>query len=85
MNNNKKNVIFTDFTDAADYWQFPYESFNFEQDVEDVWEGIKPLYEELLTYVRKKLKDLYGPEKISGVAPLPSHLLGEYLSLFDLS
>ena len=65
-----------DFTDAADYWQFPYETFNFEREVDEVWEGIKPLYEELHAYVRRKLRDHYGPEKISGQAPLPSHILG---------
>jgi len=38
---------------------------------------IRPLYEELHAYVRKKLRDLYGPEKIGGHAPLPSHILGK--------
>lgn len=65
-----------DFSDAAQYWMFPYESLDFQQEIENVWEIIRPLYEELHAYVRKKLRDLYGPEKISGHAPLPSHVLG---------
>lgn len=55
---------------------FPYESPNLQQDIEDVWEIVRPLYEELHTYVRRKLRDLYGPEKIGVHAPLPAHILG---------
>lgn len=56
---------------------FPYESPNFQQDIDEVWEMIRPLYEELHAYVRRKLRELYGPEKIGGHAPLPSHILGK--------
>jgi Angiotensin-converting enzyme. len=45
--------------------------------MEDVWEQIRPLYEQLHAYVRRKLRDLYGPEKISKEAPLPAHILGK--------
>lgn len=65
-----------DFTDAAEYWMFPYESPNLQQDIDEVWEMIRPLYEELHAYVRRKLRDLYGPEKIGTHAPLPAHILG---------
>lgn len=70
-------LLFVDFTDAAEYWMFPYESPNFQQDVDEAWEMIRPLYEELQAYVRRRLRDLYGPEKIGGHAPLPSHILGK--------
>nr|XP_018914957.1 PREDICTED: angiotensin-converting enzyme-like isoform X1 [Bemisia tabaci]XP_018914958.1 PREDICTED: angiotensin-converting enzyme-like isoform X1 [Bemisia tabaci] len=63
-------------TDASEYWMFPYESPSFRFELEDVWEQIKPLYEQLHAYVRRKLRDLYGPEKISREAPLPAHILG---------
>lgn len=55
---------------------FPYESPNFQQDIDEVWEMIRPLYEELHAYVRRKLRDLYGPEKIGGHTSLPLHILG---------
>lgn len=55
---------------------FPYESPNLQQDIDEVWEMIRPLYEELHAYVRRKLRDLYGPEKIGTHAPLPAHILG---------
>ncbi|KYQ52124.1 Angiotensin-converting enzyme [Trachymyrmex zeteki] len=64
------------FTDAAEYWMFPYESPNFQQDIDEAWESIRPLYEELHAYIRRKLRDLYGPEKIGAHTPLPSHVLG---------
>jgi peptidyl-dipeptidase A len=56
---------------------FPYESPTFRFDVEDAWEEIKPLYVQLHTYVRRKLRDHYGPEKIHRRAPIPAHILGE--------
>ncbi|KAL2720191.1 angiotensin-converting enzyme isoform X1 [Vespula squamosa] len=73
---NNEAAKLNNFSDAAQYWMFPYESVDFQQEIENVWEIIRPLYEELHAYVRKKLRDLYGPEKISGHAPLPSHVLG---------
>ncbi|XP_011059667.1 PREDICTED: angiotensin-converting enzyme [Acromyrmex echinatior] len=65
------------FTDAAEYWMFPYESPNFQQDIDEAWETIRPLYEELHAYIRRRLRDLYGPEKIGAHTPLPSHILGK--------
>ena len=70
-------MFITDFTDASELWMFPYETPNFQEEVDQVWEGIRPLYEELHAYIRRKLRELYGPEKISGQAPLPSHILGK--------
>uniref|UniRef100_A0A1B6KA09 Angiotensin-converting enzyme n=1 Tax=Graphocephala atropunctata TaxID=36148 RepID=A0A1B6KA09_9HEMI len=64
------------FTDYAEYWMFPYEAASLRFDLEDVWEEIRPLYEQLHAYIRRKLRDLYGPEKISRQAPLPAHILG---------
>lgn len=74
--NTDWTIFFVDFSNAADYWMFPYESIDFERDIEDAWDSVKPLYEELHTYVRRKLRELYGPEKINSAAPLPSHVLG---------
>ncbi|XP_015596207.1 angiotensin-converting enzyme [Cephus cinctus] len=73
---NNEAARLNNFTDAAEYWMFPYETYNFEMEIDDVWESIRPLYEELHAYVRRKLRDLYGPEKINPQAPLPSHILG---------
>ncbi|XP_014300060.1 angiotensin-converting enzyme isoform X2 [Microplitis demolitor] len=73
---NNEVARLNNFTDAADYWMFPYESPDFQQELDEVWESVRPLYEELHAYVRKKLRDLYGPERIGGHTPLPAHILG---------
>lgn len=44
--------------------------------MESVWNEILPLYELLHSYVRRKLRDFYGPDKINRIAPIPSHILG---------
>lgn len=72
--------FFLDFTDAAEYWTYPFESARFRLEVDEVWLQISPLYEQLHAYVRKKLRDLYGPERISRSAPLPAHILGNMWS-----
>lgn len=65
-----------DFTNAAEYWTFPFESNNIRQDVENVWAEILPLYELIHAYVRHKLREFYGPNRINRNAPLPDHVLG---------
>jgi len=75
---------YLDVSDASEMWKFPYESPSMRFELEDAWEQIKPLYEQLHAYVRKKLRDLYGPERISREAPLPAHILGcNYIILND--
>ncbi|XP_043273718.1 angiotensin-converting enzyme [Venturia canescens] len=74
LNNDAARL--NNFTDAAEYWTFPYETPNFQQEIDEVWETIRPLYDELHAYIRKKLRDLYGPEKVGGHTPLPAHVLG---------
>ncbi|KPJ19244.1 Angiotensin-converting enzyme [Papilio machaon] len=65
------------FTDASAYWMFPYETINMRQEIEEVWEQIKPLYELLHAYVRRRLREAFGPERISRSAPIPAHVLGD--------
>lgn len=57
---------------------FPYESPDFQQEIDEVWNSVRPLYEELHAYIRKKLRDRYGPERIGGHTPLPAHILGKF-------
>lgn len=65
-----------DFSNAAEYWTFQFESYNIRQDMETVWNEVLPLYELLHAYVRRKLREYYGPNRISRNAPLPDHVLG---------
>lgn len=82
--------MFEDFSNTADYWNFPFESSNLHEDLEDVWQEVKPLYEQLHTYVRRRLREFYGPDKISRQAPLPAHILGNmwgqsWVNIIDIS
>ncbi|XP_063906730.1 angiotensin-converting enzyme [Zophobas morio] len=78
------------FSDTSDYWSFPFESATLSLDLEDAWEDVKPLYELLHAYVRRRLRDYYGPEKLNRQAPLPAHVLGNmwaqsWVNIFDIS
>ncbi|XP_050313314.1 angiotensin-converting enzyme [Anthonomus grandis grandis] len=78
------------FTNTAEYWSFPFESPALEIDLEDAWNEVKPLYELLHAYVRRRLREYYGPERISRQAPLPSHILGNmwaqsWTNIFDIT
>ncbi|CAH1399766.1 unnamed protein product [Nezara viridula] len=76
--------------DYTDYLLFPYESPTFMAEINEAWEDIKPLYLELHAYVRRKLRDLYGPEKLGRQAPLPAHILGNmwgqsWINILDIT
>ncbi|CAB3239253.1 unnamed protein product [Arctia plantaginis] len=64
-----------DFQNVADWWQSEYEVSDFEQQLAKLWEDVKPLYQQLHAYVRKKLRDKYG-DVVSARGPIPAHLLG---------
>lgn len=68
--------ICIDFSNAADYWTSTFESADFRQDAENAWFEILPLYELIHAYVRRKLREFYGPNRINRNAPLPDHILG---------
>lgn len=67
---------YNNFSNAADHCMFPYDSPNFRLEMETVWQEILPLYELIHAYVRRKLREFYGPDKINRNAPLPDHVLG---------
>ncbi|XP_066104956.1 angiotensin-converting enzyme 2 [Saccopteryx bilineata] len=79
------------YKDYGDYWRGDYETegtvdyeYNRSQlikDVDRIFEEIKPLYEHLHAYVRKKLMDVY-PSRISPTGCLPAHLLGDMWGRF---
>ena len=57
-----------------------YDSDTFIQEMEETWQGLKPLYEELHAYVRYHLNKKYGDEHVDPKGPLPAHLLGNMWS-----
>jgi peptidyl-dipeptidase A len=66
------------FSDVGALWRASYDmpSAEFEADIERLWAEVKPLYDELHCYVRAKLQDRYGKDKVPDHAPIPAQLLG---------
>lgn len=60
-------------------WQAVYEWNTLEEDLEDLYRELQPLYLNLHAYVRRALHRHYGPEIIRLRAPIPAHLLGKGL------
>ncbi|NXO01818.1 ACE2 enzyme, partial [Rhinopomastus cyanomelas] len=80
------------YSDYGDYWRANYEAdypeeYKYDRDqlikdVEKTFEQIKPLYQELHSYVRHRLEQVYGPQLISSTGCLPAHLLGDMWGRF---
>ncbi|NP_001036859.1 ecdysteroid-inducible angiotensin-converting enzyme-related gene product precursor [Bombyx mori] len=64
------------FDNVAEWWQSEYEVPDFEEQLAKLWEDVKPLYQQLHAYVRKRLRDKYGDKVVSARGPIPAHLLG---------
>ena len=64
------------FSDAGLMKIDSYESSTFQQEMEETWQGLKPLYEQLHAYVRHKLNKFYGDNVVEDRGQLPAHLLG---------
>lgn len=57
-------------------WLQAYEDDDFVSKVDNAWDEIVPLYNELHTYVRRKLKELYGDKMDDSDGLIPAHILG---------
>ncbi|XP_060637297.2 angiotensin-converting enzyme isoform X1 [Anolis sagrei] len=64
------------FKDTGEYWRSWYDSPTFEDDLEELYHQLEPLYLNLHAFVRKKLYDRYGSKYINLKGPIPAHLLG---------
>jgi len=65
------------FADNGAMWRSKYdmEADAFAREVDRLWEQVRPLYEALHTYVRGRLRAVYG-EVVPSDGPIPAHLLG---------
>uniref|UniRef100_T1J0B9 Angiotensin-converting enzyme n=1 Tax=Strigamia maritima TaxID=126957 RepID=T1J0B9_STRMM len=64
-----------DFKNKAEMWLYDYETPNFDKEAEKIMMELKPFYDHLHAYVRKKLSFVYK-DKILLDGPIPAHLLG---------
>ncbi|KAJ8961523.1 hypothetical protein NQ318_014773 [Aromia moschata] len=72
---NNEAARLNNFADTAEYWLHDYEDPNIRQEIQNLWEQLKPLYLQLHAYVRHKLRQKYG-DIVSEKGPIPVHLLG---------
>ncbi len=66
------------FKDTGAMWRSKYdmEPDAFAAETERLWLQVKPLYDSLYTYTRRKLSEKYGKDVVSEDKPIPAHLLG---------
>ena len=66
------------FDDLGALWRSGYDmsAKDFEADIERLWQDVKPLYDDLHCYTRKRLRTKYGKDKVPEKAPIPAQLLG---------
>ena len=66
-------------------WRDKFESPTFIDDMDALWEQVKPLYEELHTYAGNKLKELYGDQLDMSDGLIPAHIFGNLISSRQIS
>ncbi|MEP6569470.1 MAG: M2 family metallopeptidase [Acidobacteriota bacterium] len=66
------------FKDTGAMWRAKYdmEPDAFAAETERLWQQVKPLYDSLYTYTRRKLSEKYGRAIVPPNGPIPAHLLG---------
>ena len=66
------------FADTGALWRAGYDmpAADFEKETDRLWSQVKPLYDDLHCYVRGRLQDHYGKDKVPDGKPIPAHLLG---------
>lgn len=75
---NLMNRVATEnnYTNAAELWKDEFEDDKFEEIVDNLWAKVKPLYDDLHTYMRYKLISIYGEKINRSDENIPAHLLG---------
>lgn len=77
--------LYSGFADGGEFWRSSYDdSPNFEDTLIELWATVAPLYRQLHAYVRRKLVERYGEERVRSDGPIPAHLLGKSVFLKSL-
>jgi peptidyl-dipeptidase A len=66
------------FTNVASLWKSGYDmpEAEFAAQTDKLWGQVKPLYDQLHCYTRRKLNQKYGDKVVAKTGLIPSHLLG---------
>ena len=66
------------FDDLGSLWRSGYDMppEDFAKEMDRLWGQVKPLYDALHCYVRRRLAETYGAELVPPGKPIPAHLLG---------
>ncbi|MFC7048215.1 M2 family metallopeptidase [Emcibacter nanhaiensis] len=79
------------YKDVGAMWRAGYDmpADEFRAEADRLWEQVKPLYTSLHCYVRAKLGDKYGTDKVPQDGAIPAHLLGnmwaqQWGNIYDL-
>jgi peptidyl-dipeptidase A len=66
------------YPDTGAMWRSKYDMppDAFAREVDRLWGQVRPLYVSLHAYVRRKLRETYGPSVVPEKGPIPAHLLG---------
>jgi peptidyl-dipeptidase A len=66
------------YADTGALWRSGYDMSPeaFSNEMERLWQQVKPLYDSLHTYTRFKLRQAYGASAVPANGPIPAHLLG---------
>jgi peptidyl-dipeptidase A len=66
------------FADNGAMWRSKYDMppDEFAQELDRLWEQVRPLYVALHAYVRNKLREKYGDQIVPANGPIPVYLLG---------
>jgi len=66
------------FKDLGAMWRSGYDMppDDFTKEAARLWGQVKPLYDSLHCYVRGKLQQTYGKDRVPDGKPIPAHLLG---------
>ncbi len=66
------------FADVSEMWKGAYDMppDAFAAETDRLYTQMKPLYEQLHCYTRRKLNKMYGDKYVSKTGPMPAHLLG---------
>uniref|UniRef100_F1MR35 Angiotensin-converting enzyme n=1 Tax=Bos taurus TaxID=9913 RepID=F1MR35_BOVIN len=78
------------YQDMGALWRSKYESDTLQEDLEQLFQELQPLYLNLHAYVRRSLYRFYGPELIDLRGPIPAHVLGNmwaqsWVNILDLA